>query len=173
MARPSEPAQAPGETPLTPADAALLRRVIELSHEARSRGTHPFAALVTTADGTVVTEAVNGSNGPDGDPTRHAELVAVATAARTVGPAARVGSTLYTSAEPCAMCAGAAYWCGIDRVVYALSETRLLSLTGAHPENPTLDLPCREVFARGQRDVVVLGPYLQDEAARAHEGFWA
>ena len=70
------------------------------------------------------------------------------------------------------MCSGAAYWTGIDRVVYALSERRLLELTGDHPENPTFSLPCREVFARGQREIEVLGPLLEDEAATAHIGFW-
>ena len=49
------------------------------------------------------------------------------------------------------MCAGAIYWAGIGRLVYGLSEHRLRELTGNHPENPTLDLPCREVFASGQR----------------------
>jgi tRNA(Arg) A34 adenosine deaminase TadA len=49
------------------------------------------------------------------------------------------------------MCAGAIYWAGIGRLVYGLSEHRLKELTGNHPENPTLDLPCRQVFASGQR----------------------
>jgi hypothetical protein len=49
---------------------------------------------------------------------------------------------------------------------------RLLDLTGSHPENPTLRLPCREVFARGQRAIDVVGPLLEDEAAAAHAGFW-
>ena len=46
------------------------------------------------------------------------------------------------------MCAGAIYWAGIGRLVYGLSEHRLRQLTGNHPENPTLDLPCRDVFAQ-------------------------
>jgi tRNA(Arg) A34 adenosine deaminase TadA len=70
------------------------------------------------------------------------------------------------------MCAGAIYWTGIGRVVFALSETGLMKYTGSHEENPTLDLPCREVFARGQRKVRVEGPLLEDEAGRVHEGFW-
>ena len=53
-------------------------------------------------------------------------------------------ATLYSSAEPCAMCAGAIYWAGIGRLVYGLSEHGLRELTGNHPENPTLNLPCRE-----------------------------
>jgi len=71
------------------------------------------------------------------------------------------------------MCAGAIYWSGIGRVVFALSEKGLLGYTGSHQENPTLDLPCREVFARGQRSVVVEGPFLEDEAGKVHEGFWS
>ncbi|MEH2595881.1 tRNA(Arg) A34 adenosine deaminase TadA [Bradyrhizobium sp. AZCC 1577] len=80
--------------------------------------------------------------------------------------------TLYSSAEPCAMCAGAIYWAGIGRVVYGLSELRLRRLTGNHPENPTLDLPCREVFGSGQRATEVVGPLLEDEAAAVHDGVW-
>jgi tRNA(Arg) A34 adenosine deaminase TadA len=70
------------------------------------------------------------------------------------------------------MCAGAIYWTGVGRVVYGLTERGLLRLTGSHAENPTLDLPCREVFARGQRKIIVVGPLLEDEAAEVHEGFW-
>ncbi len=70
------------------------------------------------------------------------------------------------------MCAGAIYWAGIGRLVYGLSEHRLRGITGNHPENPTLDLPCREVFASGQRPTEVVGPLLEDEAATLHEGVW-
>jgi tRNA(Arg) A34 adenosine deaminase TadA len=70
------------------------------------------------------------------------------------------------------MCAGAIYWTGIGRVVFGLSETGLMSYTGSHEENPTLDLPCREVFARGQRKIRVVGPLLEDEAGTVHKGFW-
>ena len=48
--------------------------------------------------------------------------------------------TLYTTAEPCAMCSGAIYWGNIGHVVYAMTEKDLLSLTGADPQNPTFDL---------------------------------
>jgi hypothetical protein len=57
-------------------------------------------------------------------------------------------------------------------VVYGLSEQRLRTLTGDHPENPTLDLPCRDVFASGQRRTEVVGPLLEDEAEAVHEGVW-
>ena len=156
----------------TEQDFALLRRTIALSEQSRARGRHPFAALVADEHGNVISEAGNNSMPPEGDPTQHAELVAAAKAARLRTPQQLARATLYTSAEPCCMCAGAVYWTGIGRVVYALSEHALLGLTGDHPENPTFSLPCREVFARGQRAVAVLGPLLEDEAAAAHRGFW-
>ncbi|OQR32908.1 tRNA-specific adenosine deaminase [Pseudomonas sp. T] len=162
---------------LTPAglsdlDLDLLRQSIRLSEESRERGRHPFAALVADAQGRVIASAGNNSMPPEGDPTQHAELVAAALAARQLSPEELANCTLYTSAEPCCMCSGAIYWTGIGRVVYALSEHSLLGLTGAHPENPTFSLPCREVFARGQRVIDVHGPMLEDEAATAHAGFW-
>ncbi|HZE60281.1 MAG TPA: nucleoside deaminase [Burkholderiales bacterium] len=149
-------------------DEALLRHVIALSVQSRKEGHHPFAALVVDADGTRLAQAFNASNL---DRTAHAEMNAL----RRVGGVAAErlrGATLYSSAEPCAMCAGALYWSGIGRLAYALSEARLLALTGSHPENPTLSLPCREVFARGQRHIEVIGPMLEEEAAAAHAGFW-
>ncbi|EKZ97429.1 cytosine/adenosine deaminase [Cupriavidus sp. HMR-1] len=172
----STPMSAPTATLSTsspsPRDLALLRQSIALSEDSKQRGRHPFAALVADAQGNVIVTAGNNSMPPEGDPTQHAELVAAARAAKLLTPAQLADCTLYTSAEPCCMCAGAIYWTGIGRVVYALSEHGLLGLTGDHPENPTFALPCREVFARGQRQVIVLGPMLEDEAAAPHIGFW-
>jgi tRNA(Arg) A34 adenosine deaminase TadA len=153
-------------------DMALLRAAIALADESRRNGHHPFAAIVADEHGNVVASAGNNSMPPEGDPTQHAELVAAAKAARLLTPEALAKCTLYTSAEPCCMCAGAIYWCNIGRVVYALSEHRLLGLTGDHAENPTFSLPCREVFVRGQRHIDVVGPLLEDEAAGSHLGFW-
>ena len=157
---------------LSEQDEKFLRHCIELSRRVRDSGKHPFAAIVVDAAGHIVAEAGNDSLPPDGDPTRHAELVAAGMAAKKLSPGQLAAATLYSSAEPCAMCAGAIYWCGIGRVVYALSENRLLGLTGDHPENPTFALPCREVFACGQRRIEVTGPCLEEDAAEPHRGFW-
>ena len=158
--------------PARDADSLYLRRAIALSERARTNGRHPFAALIVAPSGEVLAAAENRAIGPDCDATGHAELEAVRAASRHHSPEALAAATLYSSAEPCAMCAGAIYWSGIGRVVYGLSEARLLALTGNHPENPTLRLPCREVFARGQRAIEIIGPLLEDEAAAAHAGFW-
>jgi tRNA(Arg) A34 adenosine deaminase TadA len=154
-------------TPLD--DRAWLERAIALSARSRAEGNHPFAAVVVSSDGGVLAEAFNAYRI---DCTCHAEMNAVRIVSATRSTAELRGATLYSSAEPCAMCAGGIYWSGIGRVVFALSEARLLLLTGDHPENPTLSLPCREVLVRGQRRIEVVGPILEDEAAAVHEGFW-
>lgn len=153
-------------------DLVFLRRAIELAHKARSDGRHPFGAVVVNERGEMVVEALNNAVRPKGDPTQHAETVACSTAARALSEADLSRCTLFTSTEPCAMCAGAIYWTGIGRVVFALSETGLMKYTGSHEENPTLDLPCREVFARGQKKIAVDGPLIEEEAGVVHEGFW-
>jgi tRNA(Arg) A34 adenosine deaminase TadA len=109
---------------------------------------------------------------PDRDRTGHAERLLATQACQAYDASALARSTLYSSAEPCAMCAGAIYWAGIGRVVFGLSERRLKTITGDHAENPTLDLPCRAVFAAGQRATEVVGPLIEDEAAALHDDFW-
>ena len=150
-------------------DQRHLRQAIELARLARAEGNHPFGAVIVAADGTTLAEAGN-SVATDG-PTGHAETNVVRAVA-TVDLARLQGATLYASTEPCAMCAGAIYWSGIGRVVYALAEDALHLMTGDDPANPTMALPCREVFARGQRRTTVEGPALEDEARAVHAGFW-
>ena len=156
-------------TDLTPLDETLLRRAIAISISSVAHGNHPFGALL--ADGSQVVLEAENTVTTTGDVTGHAETNLVRLTGRFSLSQLR-SFTLYTSCEPCAMCSGAIYWAGIGRVVYALSEHDLLPLTGDHPDNPTLSLPSREVFARGQRTVAVAGPALEDEARKPHVGFW-
>jgi len=152
-------------------DLAFLRRAFDVARRARSRGNHPFGALLVAGDGTVLLETENGFL-PDRDRTGHAERLLATQACKAYAAPMLARSTLYSSAEPCAMCAGAIYWAGIGRVVFGLSERRLKAITGDHAENPTLDLPCRAVFAAGQRATEVVGPLIEDEAAELHDGHW-
>jgi tRNA(Arg) A34 adenosine deaminase TadA len=151
---------------------ALLRRAFAVARRARETGDHPFGCLLAGPDGAVLMEQGNGFTAEGRDMTAHAERLLASRASKTYQLDFLAGCTLYSSAEPCAMCAGAIYWAGIGRVVYGQSERALKALTGAHAENPTLDLPCRTVFAAGQRPVEVIGPLLEDEAAALQAGFW-
>lgn len=152
-------------------DAVFLRRAFAVAERARLAGDHPFGAILVAPDGTVLLEQGNGFSSEAGDRTAHAERL-LASRAKVFDADLLARSTAYVSAEPCAMCAGAIYWAGIGRIVYGQSEESLKAMTGNHPENPTLDLPCRTVFAAGQRQVEVVGPMLEQEAAALQGAFW-
>jgi tRNA(Arg) A34 adenosine deaminase TadA len=158
---------------LTPEEADLhfLRRSFEVARRSVTHGNHPFGSILVDRNRAVLMEVENGYM-PSCDGTAHAERLLATKACTTLTPEVLKHATLYSSAEPCAMCAGAIYWAGIGRLVYALSEHRLREITGNHPENPTLDLPCRDVFRTGQRPTDVVGPLIEDEAAELHAGLW-
>jgi tRNA(Arg) A34 adenosine deaminase TadA len=153
-------------------DAWFLRLAFGVARAARDAGAHPFGCVLVAADGTVMMEQGNGYLTEGLDMTAHAERLLATRASKAHRPSELARCTLYVSAEPCAMCAGAIYWAGIGRVVFGQSERDLKDQTGNHDENPTLDLPCREVFKAGQRPVEVVGPMLAEEAAALQDGFW-
>jgi tRNA(Arg) A34 adenosine deaminase TadA len=106
------------------------------------------------------------------DSTGHAELNLVRAAAARFEPEQLAACTLYTSTEPCAMCAGAIFWSGIGRVVFALSSATLGEIVQDPTGAWTLAVSCRDVFDRGGRTIDVMGPVIEDQARVVHEGFW-
>lgn len=154
-------------------DEANLRRAFGVALESRRGGDHPFGAVLADKNGTVLMEQGNGFSAEGHDRTAHAERLLATRAGKTYSLAVLADATLYSSAEPCAMCAGAIYWAGIGRVVFGQSETGLKAMTGDNPENPTLDLPCAVVFAAGQRPTEVVGPLLEAEASALQADYWA
>src|SRR3982074_240716 len=152
-------------------DEHFLRRSFEVARRALPHGNPPFGAILVDRNGNVLIETENGYM-PAHDGTAHAERLLATQACTTLSPELLKDATLYSSAEPCAMCAGAIYWAGIGRLVYGLSEHRLRAVTGNHPENPTLDVACRGVFESGHRATESAGPMLEDEAEAVHAGAW-
>jgi tRNA(Arg) A34 adenosine deaminase TadA len=147
-----------------------LRRANEVAQRAAAMGRHPFGALLVAPDGeTVLAEQGNINT------VNHAESTLARHAADNWPAEYLARCTLVTTFEPCAMCTGTVYWANIGRIVYGASEETLLALTGNHAENPTLSLPCREVLARGQKAVEVIGPLpeMAAEMLAPHRGFWA
>lgn len=147
----------------------FIKEAIQLAEQARTHGNHPFGALLVH-DGKVIRRAEN-TVVTQKDVTGHAELNLVRQASMTLEPDVLRQCILYTSTEPCAMCAGAIFWAGIKTVVFGLPEGRLNALAGSID---TLDLPCAEVFARGSSTgFSVIGPILEEEALQSHLGFWS
>jgi len=146
-----------------------LLRANDVAKRAMVNGHHPFGAVLVAPDGdTVLAEQCNV------DTVNHAESVLARTAALNYSAEYLWQCTLVTTFEPCAMCSATAYWANIGRVVYGASEEKLLSLTGSHADNPTLNLPCRHVFASGQKAIEVIGPVpeLTAELLAPHATFW-
>ncbi len=99
-----------------------MAEALVLARDAASRGEVPVGA-VAVCDGRIVGRGANAREAT-GDPTAHAELLALQEAARTLGRWRLGGTTLVVTLEPCAMCAGAMVLARIDRLVYGASDPK-------------------------------------------------
>ena len=161
----------PQEQALNDVDGRYLRQAIALADKARERGNRPFGALIVAANGRVLAEASN-ANGESGDCTAHAELSAIRLASPLHCRDALATATLYSSAEPCVMCAGAIFWSAIGRVVYGIDAERLRVFRGERLDQKDAELSCRDVFERSSHAIECIGPSLIDEASQSHQGGW-
>lgn len=153
-------------------DLPLLRRSFAVAESARASGNHPFGAVLACADGHVLLEAENTVL-TSGDRTAHAERNLLSLASSRFSEEELRQATLYASTEPCSMCATAARWVGVGRIVYGLSQHGLRNFNNSGPSKAPNDFSCREVFAFSTRPVPIVGPLLEDEARVPHEGFWS
>lgn len=150
-----------------------LRRCIELARSAVKRGNMPFGAVLVDDNGKIILEQENIEI-TESNCTGHAETQLMVKASKQYEKDFLWNCTLYTTAEPCAMCAGSIYWGNVGRVVFGLSEKDLLAITGNDEQNPTFDLPCQEVFDRGQKEIEVIGPIasMKDEISKVYQEFF-
>ena len=151
-------------------DIRFLRAALEVAREARKKGNHPFGAVLVNEHGQIVMAAEN-TVVSDRDCTGHAETNLMRQASSEYGSEFLAKCTVYTSTEPCPMCAGAIFWANVRRVVYGLSEERLYEMIDGESEE-ALYVPCREIFSRGKKPIEVIGPWLEEEAREVHVGFW-
>ncbi len=101
-------------------DKAMMARCIELSRIAVEKGEYPFGAVIAL-DGQIVAEAINRTI-REVDVSRHAEVIALARAQKTVGRSELRRHTLYTNIEPCAMCSYCIREAWVGRVIYSLGS---------------------------------------------------
>jgi len=163
----------PDTEQLSATDERLLRRAIELSAQALERGNLPFGALLADVEGNIVLEAeTTGKTG--GNVLYHAETNLMHEAMSAVTAEARASGTLYSSCEPCPMCAGTIYWGGVSRVVFGLGERRQYEIASGQSTVPVAMFGgCRLILEGGTRDIQVIGPCLENEASMPHEGCWS
>lgn len=101
-----------------------MQRALALAEQAARAGEVPVGAVIINPDtGAIVGE---GCNGPIGhtDPTAHAEIVAIRTAAEAMGNYRLPGLHLYVTLEPCAMCAGAISFARLGRLIFAAEDAK-------------------------------------------------
>ena len=132
-----------------------MRRAIELAAAAARAGDVPVGAVVLSAQGEVLGEGRNLRE-VEGDPTAHAEVVAIRAAAARLGVWRLEGCTLVVTMEPCPMCAGAVVLSRVERVVFGAFDPKL----GAC--GSVWDIP-RDRRATHRAEVV--GGVLEDECA--------
>ena len=104
-------------------DVRWMREALEAAREAARRGEVPVGACVVGADGELLAVAGNRTRG-DCDPTAHAEVIALREASRRVGNYRLTGAVVYSTVEPCAMCAGALVQARVARLVYGAVDEK-------------------------------------------------
>jgi tRNA(Arg) A34 adenosine deaminase TadA len=144
-----------------PQDDDRIREVIAIAYRARAKGNRPFGALLVSAEGTTLAAGENSQLTGE-QVLAHAEMNLLHEAVQQYSPEVMARSTLYTSAEPCAMCVGAIFWSGIGRLVFGISGERLHELADFSPD--MLVASARDVLAYAGRNVEVIGPVLEREA---------
>jgi len=104
-------------------DAYWMGRALAAAEEAEARGEVPIGACVVINDETLLAVAGNRTR-TDCDPTAHAEIVALREAARSFGNYRLTDAVVYSTIEPCAMCAGALVQARVRRLVYGAPDER-------------------------------------------------
>ena len=146
-------------------DEQFLRLAIALAHRARELGADPFGSVLVK-DGIVVVRQAYDRSVEFSDPTFHAELSVISEYCRTHSQFSLEGYALYTSTEPCAMCAGAIHWARISRVVYSMSQAMLQPLSGGRPKPSS-----RSLLDSDHRMVTIVGPLLPEEGLAVFDGY--
>ena len=143
----------------------FLIQSLQLAESSKANGNHPFGALLVY-QGQILATAENTVTS-DRDVTAHAELNLLRQVSQSISSEILNVCVLYSSTEPCAMCAGAIYWAGITSIVFGCSNQVLSRIVGG-----SLEIPCREIFQRGNRPIAVSGPVHESHFQRIHEEFW-
>jgi tRNA(Arg) A34 adenosine deaminase TadA len=133
---------------ITPADQTLLRRAIAIAAHAITVGDAPYGSLLADAEGAILIEAHNTVR-RDNDIAAHPELKLARWAARELEAAAAARTTMYTSCQPCGMCAGGIVRSGLGRVVYAVSAEQFAGLN-LEPDWPAVAQEGPALFAEAR-----------------------
>ena len=127
--------------------------------------------MIIGADDRVLAEAWCNTT-ETGDCTGHAETSAIRLASPQYSREELAQATLYSSAEPCVMCAGAIFWANLGRVVFGIDAVDLREFRGERLDQRDAELSCRDVFDASPSRIECIGPALSEEARQSHQGAW-
>lgn len=147
-------------------DEDYIEEAIDLARGAVSDGNTPFGSLLVV-DGAVVERSKN-TTVTERDITAHPELKLARWAARELDDDELANCTMYTSTEPCEMCATAIHYAGLDRVVYSVSGESLADLRGSE----TSGISCQDLIEQKGGSTTVEGPVLESAGLGVHEEFY-
>lgn len=104
-------------------DEFWMREALQAAQEAQTLGEIPIGACLIDKNGTILAAAGNRTR-TDCDPTAHAEIIVLRAAAKKIGNYRLTETTIYTTIEPCAMCAGALIQARVSRLVFGAADER-------------------------------------------------
>jgi tRNA(Arg) A34 adenosine deaminase TadA len=152
-------------------DEMHLHETVQLAWSARNSGNRPFGTLLVGPHGEIIVGAKNNAV-TSGDVTGHSETNALRAVTVNHDPAFLRDCTMYSSAEPCLMCAGAIYLSGIGTVVYALESEELAELCG--PASPVRIVPLglADALAAGDDPPTIRYVDIGSASRDVHKGYW-
>ena len=146
----------------------FIKEAIDLAKISKAKGNLPYGCILVDNEGNIVLRGENSIN-TDHDMLAHAEINLLREASKTYSHSKLNSFTIYTSDEPCPMCASAIYWSGVGKLVYGLSKSEYYNIVGRENPNWVFEMTAKEVLSKGGRNVAIVGPILENEAAKIHK----
>lgn len=152
-----------------------MRLAFEQARKSVEAGDEPFGAVLVK-DGEVVALGLCKINSMS-DPTYHAEAGLIRDYCQTKKVTDLSGYTLFTSCEPCVMCAGCMVWSKLGRLVYSISVKQLLEIVAeapaafAHEDDRGIETPCTEIFSASRNPIEVVPGILEDEGLKLYRSY--
>lgn len=147
------------------ANQQFMEAAITRAQKAKSDGDYAIGAVIVK-DGKIIVSATNLTKTQE-DPTQHAEMVAISQAAQLLKSRHLPGCVLYTTHEPCSMCASAAVWAKLDGIVWGARMEDMMNYAeqngNHHYKWRTIRLKASEIIDKAPDQPWIIGDFMRDE----------
>jgi tRNA(Arg) A34 adenosine deaminase TadA len=146
----------------------FMEAAISEALKTREKGDYAIGAVIAKGDTVII--KVGNMLKRDNDPTSHAEIVAIRQAAKLLGSRYLEGCVLYTTHEPCPMCAGAAIWAKMEGIVFGAKMGDMSDFRAKHGNNDwqwrTIKIPASTIIAQGDPKLALVEGFMRDECKK-------